>query len=250
MRDPVLLLQSGPVMAAEKTACCFSNYPVEYCKYEDLHKKEGKMLKYVPVGSVEFTEAYCEVVGISVPRSLTYPNFSRNYLDRDVSVKTLKDAGGGEFIKPFHKVKLFTGCVKNQLHEQGVKVDGDTEVWASEAVPFESEFRFYVHDFVTEPKIFGWSRYDDLDVTNPEPDVGLVEAIAQEFHDQLGPNAYTVDIGWRPDLGKYSLVEINDGWALGYYSPNDPQSNPPTRQQYADMLVTRWTQILFCNLPF
>ena len=247
MRDPVLLLQSGPVMTAEKTACCFSGYPVQYCKYEDLHKRGDGLLKYVPVGSVEFTEAYCDTVGITVPSSLSYPDFTLRYLDRGAKVSLFGKVDDKKFIKPLNKVKLFTGCVKGDLPPE-IELNADEEVWEFDTVPFESEFRFYIHDYATGPKIEGWSRYDDLRVTNPEPDVEMVENIAKEFHQQIGPGSYSIDIGWRPDLKKYSLVEINDGWALGYYSNDDSQSNPPTRQQYADMLVSRWTQILFCSI--
>lgn len=248
VNNPTFLLQSGQIMAAEKTACCFSNYPIEYCKYEDLYKKEDRKLKYVPVGSVEFVERYCSVVGIDLPVPLSYPDPALPFMDRALSVKRYEDADDEEFIKPVDKVKLFTGCVKKDLAEQGIIIDGNERVWTSEKVPFESEFRFYIHDFVTGPRVVGWSRYDDLEVSNPEPDIGMVESIANEYHEQIGPGAYSIDIGWRSDLNKYSLVELNDGWALGYYSSDDPQSNPPTRQQYADMLVSRWTQILFCSV--
>lgn len=246
MREPTLLLQSGQVMAAEKTACAFSNYLIEYCKYGDLHTKAEGLLKYVPVGSVEFTEAYCNVVGITVPTPLAYPDFTLPYLHREVKISEFGKVSPDKFIKPYSKVKLFTGCLKKDLAEQGVQVHAEEKVWEFDNVPFESEFRFYIHDFVTGPKIQGWSRYDDLPMVNPEPDIELVEQIAKEFHDSIGPNAYTIDIGWRSDIGCYSLIEVNDGWALGYYSPNDSQSNPPTRQQYADMLVSRWMQIVFC----
>jgi len=124
----------------------------------------------------------------------------------------------------------------------------DTPVWISEAVPFGAEFRFYVQDFVGGGKIQGWSRYDDTYLQCPEPDFELVEAIMKELEGNGAPGAYTVDIGWRYDLDRYCLVELNDAWALGLYENADPQSNPPTRQQYSDMLVSRWTQIIFCNL--
>lgn len=246
MREPTLLLQSGQVMAAEKTACAFSNYPIEYCKYEDLHTKAEGLLKYIPVGSVEFTEAYCNAAGVTVPTPLSYPDFVFPFLHRNVKVSEFGEVDPEKFIKPYSKVKLFTGCLKKDMVKQGVQVDAKELVWEFDNVPFESEFRFYIHDFVTGPKIQGWSRYDDLPMVNPEPDIELVEQIAKEFHDSIGPNAYTIDIGWRSDIGCYSLIEVNDGWALGYYSPNDSQSNPPTRQQYADMLVSRWMQIVFC----
>jgi hypothetical protein len=153
-----------------------------------------------------------------------------------------------DFVKPT-AIKLFTGDIKEclELKSPGL-ISDNTSVWISQAVPFESEFRFYIHDFIGGGKIQGWSRYDDKPVRNPEPDFGLVEEIMGVLEANIAPGAYTIDIGWRPDLNRYCLVELNDAWSLGFYENSDPQSNPPTRQQYADMLVSRWRQILFCNL--
>lgn len=246
IKYPTFLLQSGPFMSAEKTACSFSHYPIRYCKYEDvgmLNPDEAR-LRYVPVGSVEFTEEYCRHVGLGLPVKPSFMDGLEGYCHRQIRRGTFKEALDTEFVKPV-KVKEFTANVKGSIQAH---VNPDTEVYISEVVPFESEFRFYIHDFVNRFEILGWSRYDDLSVRNPEPDWGIVEAIAQRFHDSLGPNAYSIDIGWRPDKQCYSLVEINDGWSLGFYENSDRQSGPPTRQQYADMLVSRWSQILFCNI--
>lgn len=249
MKDPTFLLQAGDIMTAEKTACCFSNIPVRYCKFEDLGNldKEESRFKFVPVGSVEFTKEYANCTGLKLPEeSISYLHNMEKYLKRRVERKKFKDAEPGEFVKPY-SVKSFTGDIKMFLKGADT-VDPECEVWSCAHVPFESEFRFYVHDFVSGPKILGWARYDDEPVTNPEPNVGMVEEIAWDLHNDLGPSSYSIDIGWRPDLKEYCLVELNDGWSLGYYTSTDPQSNPPTRQDYADMLVSRWTQILFCNL--
>lgn len=250
MRDPVFLLQAGEVMSAEKIACNFSSYPSQFRKFEDIVKlnPEESRLKFVPVGSVEFTRAYCDHLGLNLPINLSYPEQFHPYLYRRVQEGLYKEALFSEFVKPI-ETKTFTGNIKSVLEaEDPDSIDPETPVWICEPVIFESEFRFYIHDFVNGSKIQGWARYDDLSVTNPEPDFSLVESIMDKFHGDIGPGAYSIDIGWRPNLGCYSLVEINDGWSLGLYNPDDPQSNPPTRQQYADMLVSRWTQILFCNI--
>lgn len=247
--DSKLLLQSGPYSTAEKTACSFSSYPIEYCPLEKLCERDWDVGRYVPVGTVEFVREFCSVTGLDLPHPISYPDFDLDYLHRSLTVKHLSEARDGEFVKPCDQIKLFTGGIKSEVEGlEDLDGVGDPRVWVSERVPFESEFRFYVHDFVTGPKVIGWSRYDDLSVVNPEPDIGMVEDIAAEFHEQLGPNAYSVDIGWRPDIKRWSLVEVNDGWALGFYQSTDFQSNPPTRQGYADMLVARWVQIVFCNI--
>lgn len=246
MESPILLLQSGDYMQTEKLACAFSDYdtlPVSFERLKDFSVEHR--IRGVPVGTVEYVQRWCELADICLPSSLSYPQQFHKYLHRKVRSGSFWEASLHEFVKPGERVKAFTGGIKGNITEP---VDRYEPVWISECVPFESEFRFYIHDFVNGPKIWGWARYDELPTSNPEPDFDLVEAIAQEYHDDLGPLAYSVDIGWRPDLQRYALVEINDAWALGLYENTDPQSNPPTRQQYADMIVNRWRQILFCNL--
>lgn len=249
MKNPVLLLQGDKVMATEKLACSFSTYPIEYCKYDQLNSLDPKtaLVKYVPVGSVEFTKKYCDVVGIQLPTQMSYIDPIIPYLHRNLRLGTYSQASPNEFIKPYKQVKLFTGCIKKDID---VKLSDDEKVWISEAVPFESEYRFYIYNYIiSDPRILGWARYDDLSVKNPDPDMNMIWDIVKKFNDMIGPNAYSIDIGWRPDIKRYSVIEINDGWSLGYYENSDEQSSPPTRQQYADMLVARWSQIVFCNLP-
>lgn len=245
MKEPVLLLQSGDYMRTEKIACCFSSYPVLNYPFEKIRTIDRKnRLQYVPVGTVEFVREWCDWMELSLPGCISYEDSLSNLYDRNIRKGQFSEALPYEFVKPC-SVKRFTGAIKNTIHQP---IEPSEPVWISDPVPFESEFRFYIHDFVTGPKIYGWARYDDLEYNNPEPDLNLVEKVSDSLHTSLGPSAYSIDIGWRPDLGKYSLVEINDAWSLGLYENTDPQSNPPTRQQYADMLVSRWYQILFCNV--
>jgi hypothetical protein len=246
MKNPTFLVQNGDIMPIEKLACAFSSYPFRVCSFEKLPELDLSEDKFslIPVGSVEFVREYGKCAGIEVPKALWYPDAAKAAFDREVREGTFGEASPEEFVKPRENVKTFTGGIKEQITE---KVKAKEKVWISEAVPFESEFRFYVQDTATKWQILGWARYDGLGVTNPEPDPIIVEQIAEEYHRDIGPSAYSVDIGWRPDLGKYSLVEINDAWALGFYENSDPQSNPPTRQQYADMIVSRWSQIAFCS---
>lgn len=236
-------------MRSEKIACSFSSYPVRYCEFSDigtLRPNEAR-LHLVPVGTVEFTKEFCRHVGINLPIEPSFMDSLENlgsYCHRTIRRGTFSEALEHEFVKPV-RTKLFTGNIKNLIKD---KINPGIEVYISEPVPFQSEFRFYIQDFANRFEVVGWSRYDDLNVVNPEPDWQLVEAIAQQFHNNLGPGAYSIDIGWRPDKKCYSLIEINDGWSLGYYENHDAQSSPPSRQQYADMLVSRWSQILFCNI--
>ncbi len=253
MKDPLFLLQAGGPLPTEKIACSFSCYPVKYCPFSDIKRLDPKesLTQLVPVGSVEFVKAYSEHVSIELPWDFSYgicDGQLDQFLMRSMRKGTYGEATLIDFVKPI-EIKFFTGNVKGHLEMEAPGfIDNDTPVWVSEAVPFGAEFRFYIHDFIGGGKIQGWSRYDDSNMECPEPDIGLVEAVMKELEENIAPGAYTVDIGWRPDLERYCLVEINDAWALGLYENSDFQSNPPTRQQYADMLVSRWRQILFCSL--
>jgi hypothetical protein len=243
---PTLLLQPGEYMTSEKFACQCSSYPTYYCTFDNLPSisKESKF-EYVPVGTVEYVKKYCEVVGIELPlTSLTYPEILHEFLDRKVVKGLLKDAKKDEFVKPYNAVKIFTGDIKENIRP----MRGNTPVWISEPVKFQSEVRFYIHDVIGLDPIIGWVRYDDQDITNPLPDLEYVRNMAQLINNNLYLSAYTIDIGWRPDLNKYSLVELNDFWAIGLYNNKDEQSKPIARQDYVEMLVSRWRQILFCQL--
>ena len=254
MKNPIFLLQAGGPLPTEKIACSFSCYPVKYCPLTDIEKLNPKesLTQLVPVGSVEFVKAYSKHVNIVLPGDFSYgicDGQLDQFLMRTIRMGTYGEATLTDFVKPI-SIKSFTGEIKGHIELSSAcpSPSGDVPVWISPAVPFGAEFRFYIQDYVGGGKIVGWSRYDDSNMQCPEPDFGLVEAVMKELENGGAPGAYTIDIGWRPDLNRYCLVELNDAWALGFYENADPQSNPPTRQQYSDMLVSRWTQIVFCNL--
>lgn len=246
MIDPNFLLQAGPVLSTEKYACRNSGYSFSYCPFDAIKdlSVEKNRLHSIPVGSVEFVKEYCNRVRIRLPsESLTYFDEIQPFIKRTIRKGTFKEAKDNEFVKPV-SVKTFTGDIKRNV--KGVLED--TPVWVSEQVSFESEFRFYISTDTVKSRITGWSRYDDLECTNPDPDPKFVLSIAEEVSKNIGPNAFSIDIGWRPDLKCYDVVELNDAWSLGLYNNTDPQSCPPSAKDYAEMLISRWTQILFCNL--
>lgn len=253
MKDPIFLLQSGGPLTTEKIACSFSCYPVQYSSIEGLHKLDPELsrLKHVPVGSVEFSKAFANHVNLTLPSDFSYGIVEGDldkFLHRELRKGIYSEASLTDFVKPLD-IKTFTGNVKGHLERESQEsIAPETPVWITPSVPFGAEFRFYIQSLVNKSLILGWSRYDESNMDCPEPDLKLVDEVV-EYLRQIGePTAYTVDIGWRPDLNRYCVVELNDAWSLGFYENNDPQSNPPTRQQYADMLVSRWTQIVFCGL--
>jgi hypothetical protein len=235
MKPTRFVLQSEPVLTIEKYACKNVSNNYLSCKFGDVsHLQEDDDNLLVPVGSVEFVKKFCKHFNICLPaESFSYHEPVRSFLKRGVRRTTLGEANSAEFVKPVG-VKTFTGDVKRKLRP----LNPLTEVWAAPFVPFESEFRYYV----IERKVVGWARYDDTDCTNPDPPMGLIEQIIEAMGGD-SPCAYSVDVGWRPDLGLYDVVELNDAWALGLYRNSDPQSHPPSYEDYARMLVMRWNQL-------
>lgn len=229
-----IILQSGNEMLAEKAACIMSSHNIEYVDFLEL-KEFTKFMLGVPVGSVEFVKEYSKYKGIKLPDDISYPKSLHKFINRPIRVDQFKNVSNDEFIKPYQSIKSFTGNKKKNI----TNVSAETMVWACPHVPIESEFRFYVKNH----EIIGWSRYDDLDLINSQPDLSYVENIINEFNKIDNICSYAIDIGWRSDLLTWDLIEINDGWALGFYNNTDPQSKPPHYQDYADLLVTRWIQL-------
>lgn len=252
---PFVFQPGHNILNEEKFSCvryCAPNAPIKSYTWRDINDLHISTVEfqqqypreiYIPIGSVEYVLAFAKANDLRLPtESLTYYDDIFHLFNRKIKKKKFKYAKNSEFVKPTTH-KSFTGDIKKNLIN---KIDPNEIVWASEPVPFESEFRFYIH-VTLEPEIVGWSRYDNLEVINPPPDINLVDKIIKIIHNNIGPNAYAVDIGWRPDLGKYDIVELNDAWSLGFYNNNDIQSSPPSPKDYVEMLVSRWTQILFAN---
>lgn len=235
MKPARFVLQSEPVLTIEKYACKTVSNNYLSCLFSDVsHLSDDDYNVLVPVGSVEFVKEFCKHFNICLPvESFSYHEPVRPFLKRDVRRTTLGEANSDEFVKPVG-VKTFTGDVKLKLRP----LSPLTEVWASPVVAFESEFRYYV----VEREVVGWARYDDIDITNPDPPMGLIEQIIKAIGED-SPCSYSVDVGWRPDLGLYDVVELNDAWALGLYRNSDHQSRPPSYEDYARMLVSRWNQL-------
>jgi hypothetical protein len=194
--------------------------------YPELERILSKKF-VVPVGTVEFTQRYCELNGFELPDNISYPDSLNKYLDRYVWKIPFNLARSNEFVKPV-KTKQFTGCIKSQLTEQ---VDAEEMVWVSEPVEFLCEYRYYIID----GKVVGYSQYDDGEHPN-EPDIQVVKDMVSDYVD--APIGYTIDVG-IDSSGRTILVEVNDGWALGLY----PWGNMSNRD-YVELITRRWMQII------
>jgi hypothetical protein len=202
----------------------------------------------LPVGSVEFVKSYMTATGIQHPAPMSYPASLDGFLGRKIDLMPLHRVRGDVFIKP-RDTKLFNGFVWRQGLRDSEQsdheleqleliraLDPDTLVWAAEPIRFQSEWRYYV----TRGQIVGESRYDaDGDEEAPVPNRSIVEAAIDTWlksGEDGDPDGFGIDFAVDSE-GRTILVEVNDGWSLGYYGegllPRD----------YLTLLWARWVQI-------
>jgi hypothetical protein len=222
----VYLLQKGDVLRREKIAIAMANLPRFHCTLEDIQTLASDPRDLVPVGSVEFVTKFCNMKGIAVPENISYPEELRSFLGREIWMDTYGNVDSNLFVKP-QQTKVFTGAIKESIDET---VSNAEPVWVSTPVQFTSEYRFYIID----KEIAGYSRYDPDDNDDIEPNVNLVEQMVAVYTTQ--PVAYAIDVGIHN--GDTVLIEVNDGWALGYYP-----WGTMTEQRYIELVHKRWLEI-------
>lgn len=127
--------------------------------------------------------------------------------------------------------KQFTGGIKKDLVDSN-DIPDYTTVWVSEPVQFVSEWRYYI----LNNRILGYARYDDNPEEEEVPSQYIISAAVDRMS-KLGVIGYSLDFG-RLSNGLSALVEVNDGWALGYYK------GTCTAEDYAKMINARWYQLL------
>lgn len=201
----------------------------------------------IPVGGVPFVRAWMDRLDLktSLARSRpgTYPTSLYKYLRRSTWTCSLQEAlalarDRALFIKPAHgsQVKAFTG----QVVGPGGRISGEIAafrdieerfaVWCAPPVTFQAEYRAYICRGVLQ----GIARYDNsLNTRVPPPDQDVLAAMIADF--TAAPAGYAIDVGIAAD-GETVLVEVNDGWALGYYIGVDPQ-------RYVATLQARWDEL-------
>ena len=225
------LLQQENYLRKEKLIALKSDNSCFTVSYDQLESNIKNLdgAEYVPIGTVEFVNKYCELQNIKIQYIATYPIELTNYLQRKIRQGSYSGARPNEFVKPI-KTKAFTGAIKQELTEE---VPDDLPVWISDPVKFSAEFRCYIVD----RKLIGHSRYDDGD-DEVAFNVNIVEEMIYNYTSQ--PAGYSIDIGACD--GRTLLVEVNDGWSLGFY-PWGTMSD----QKYLDLITLRWKQILEAN---
>jgi hypothetical protein len=132
------------------------------------------------------------------------------------------------FIKPEVDHKLFTGFVVNNVMDimRLGEIPESTPILLSEVINIVSEYRCFVH----LGKLVGSKNYTGDFTKNI--DYSIVEQAIKDYNNQ--PLAYTLDFAVT-DKGETTLIEINDGFALGSYG-----LNPII---YTKMIMSRWLEI-------
>ena len=132
------------------------------------------------------------------------------------------------FIKPMYDHKLFTGFVVNNIFDKNKlgKYPDDTLVLVSDVINMVSEYRCFVH----KGKLVGSKNYTGDFTKNIDYDI--VKNAIKDYPNQ--PVAYSLDFAVT-DEGKTTLIEINDGFALGSYG-----LNPII---YTRMIIDRWLEM-------
>lgn len=171
---------------------------------------------------------------IPIPEPIDYPEELTDWLGRKVWKTTLAEVRKTTqrlFIKPTSE-KLFTGFVWHSDRGDRLRVatmHDETEIWVSEAVEFESEYRC----FITDDELVGVRFYKgDWSVA---PNRKVIESAVSAF--KSSPRGYSLDFGITSD-NKTLLVEANDGYALGNYGLPSVL--------YAKLIEARWEEMTRC----
>ncbi|MDJ0366489.1 ATP-grasp domain-containing protein [Hymenobacter sp. H14-R3] len=170
----------------------------------------------------------------------SYPKSLEKYYGRHIWVTTIRDLVSqnsfkdvsGIFVKPKSKTKLFTGFVIKSEYDlfQLSVFSKNTDLYCSALVRWLSEYRV----FVNNSEIVGVKLYAGNE--SLKLDMAVVEQAITEFEDSADRvSAYGIDFGVL-DTGQTTLVEWNDGFALGSYGLD--------KEVYTDLLLTRWEEIL------
>ncbi|MDT8718817.1 ATP-grasp domain-containing protein [Clostridium sp. 19966] len=167
-----------------------------------------------------------------VTPEIDYPAELEKYLGRKIWRSKISEIANNVdkmnvFIKPVED-KKFTGVVVGSIRDlMGCgTLEEDTDIFCSQVVNFVAEWRCFV-------------RYGEILDVRPyrgdwrmHYDSRVIEGAVRDYATQ--PNGYSIDFGVT-EKGETLLIEVNDGYALGFYGLN--------HLSYAKLLSARWAQL-------
>ncbi|GKX65922.1 ATP-grasp domain-containing protein [Inconstantimicrobium mannanitabidum] len=199
--------------------------------FQNIEDLRDSQKEDIVVGYVDDVRTALSRFNIIAPE-IDYPEELKSYLGRKIwKTKLSSIANNPEnwnvFIKPIED-KKFTGVVVRSTKDLiGCGTyNEDTEILCSEVVNFVAEWRC----FVRYGKIIDVRRYKGDWRANLNSTI--VENAVSEF--KSAPKAYAIDFGLT-DKGETLLIEVNDGYSLGFYGLSD--------LAYAKLLAARWAEL-------
>lgn len=181
----------------------------------------------VVIGSIELCKKFFQQIGIQTPVYLGYPKSIFKYCRRNIYKSYLsKIETFPIFVKPTQDVKLFTGTVLDKKSDVDLlklanpSLQNDAEVYCSDVINIDSEYRIFVHTkpdkHLIKDKIVGIKHYNgDFKLFPSLEDFNNIYQIIEEFKDS--PICYSMDIGLSKTESSFYLIEVNDFWGLGSY---------------------------------
>lgn len=211
----------------------------------DLLPPGSLRLGVLPVGTVRFILDTLTVNGLPLPPPVDYPDVLRAHLHRRVWLSTPAEAcrhpqalvwGPPEervWAKPAGHRKAFV-C---GLFPADSLSSLEDPVWCAQPVRWQCEWRYYV----SGGRILWGERYDpDGPDDAPRPDPGVVDTMVATYEESgTAPAGYALDAGVL-DSGETALVEVNDGYALGFYGSVITQR----AERYLDLLEARFSELV------
>jgi len=219
----------------EETAAAriYADVPVRNAHIEEIAKfpKQG----WMPIGSVEFCLAAMRHQGIPIPEPLDYPSCLEPYITCGHHLGKYGDLPKGW--TPDNPMGIHAKPVQTKLDAR--YWDANTPFWIANWHRFGPEYRVYV----CQGEILGMAQYDEgyPDLPGIEPltlDESRVREMVRVYQANGAPAGYGLDVGVSDEDGRTLLVEVNDGWALGYY----PWGTLKPRE-YLRLLLARWEEL-------
>ena len=223
-----------------ETAANFRNIPVEYLTEKVVARGFAKFEPTDLVsGSISFIKHALRAYGVTLSE-VQFPDYPevldfalRRTIRKDLTLnqaKTLLDKGDRLFVKP-QDCKIFTGFVASDSSDPRFNgVSGQRKVFVCEPVQFLTEWRYYVANGRIGPK---GNYAGDPDQTLS---FSTVTSILEKLYDAgIAPAGFVADFGLLPDYS-IALIEINDGFSVGYYGDHPAP--------YWDMISARWQELI------
>ena len=190
--------------------CTMNNLKFQKVQYSKKKSIEIP-LNYIPCGSIPWMYS---VIGQEVKPDY-YPDFLKDYLNREVWKTDKWPLNKRVFIKPSDKHKRFTGFVTYGTYKKKKK----GPYWCSDVVAFDNEWRYYI----AYGKVIAaeWYAGDEIET----PDAPSIDHI--EF-----PQNYFAAVDFGICDGELTLVEAHQPFACGWYGKE--------HHKYVEWLAEGW----------